>query len=56
MDIKKVCEGPWCNKTFMAHSWDIIRNRGRFCSRKCVGHWLSLKRTRRPEKKINQAG
>ena len=56
MKLKVICEGPWCNKNFEAFSWDIRRNRGRFCSHKCVGEWMAVTRTKRVEKKDKQAG
>jgi len=56
MKVKRLCEGPWCSKTFEAFSWDVRRNRGRFCSHRCVGEWLSVKMTKRPENKTKQVG
>ena len=55
MKVKKECENPWCSKHFEAHSWDIRRNRGRFCSHKCVGEWLSIRRSSKPATKESKA-
>jgi len=54
MKVDVICENHWCNKPFKGDSWNVRRNRDRFCSMKCRNEWMSIRMSGRKKKKDNK--